>query len=78
MYHPLVATSTMSEPAKKSKPKSSRSKQPSSSNAPKLKVVIRRLPPNLPEAIFWQSVGQWVTEETATWKLYVQGKLRTK
>ncbi|KAG9097521.1 hypothetical protein FS749_006104 [Ceratobasidium sp. UAMH 11750] len=65
-------------PAKKSKSKSSRSKQASGAGAPKLKVVIRRLPPNLPEAIFWQSVSQWVTDETVSWKLYVKGKLRTK
>ncbi|KAG8744764.1 hypothetical protein FRC10_009529 [Ceratobasidium sp. 414] len=66
------------EPAKKSKLKSSRSKQASGVGAPKLKVVIRRLPPNLPEAIFWQSVSQWVTSETVSWKLFVKGKLRTK
>ncbi|KAG9126299.1 hypothetical protein FRC07_004037 [Ceratobasidium sp. 392] len=66
------------EPAKKSKSKPSRSKQSSGTSAPKLKVVIRRLPSNLPEAIFWQSVDRWVTDETVSWKLYIKGKLRTK
>lgn len=27
---------------------------------PRLKVIVRRLPPNLPEDIFWKSVEQWV------------------
>jgi regulator of nonsense transcripts 3 len=44
----------------------------------RLKTVVRRLPPNLPEDIFWQSVQNWVSEETATWKVYHQGKLRKK
>ncbi|KAN0092725.1 Smg-4/UPF3 family domain containing protein [Tylopilus felleus] len=29
-----------------------------------------RLPPNLPEEIFWQSVQAWVTDEAVTWKSY--------
>lgn len=32
------------------------------------KVVVRRCPPELPEALFWQSVEAWVTEDTADWK----------
>jgi len=44
----------------------------------RLKTVVRRLPPNLPEDIFWGSVQQWVTEETVTWKVYYPGKLRVK
>ncbi|CCM05615.1 uncharacterized protein FIBRA_07844 [Fibroporia radiculosa] len=44
----------------------------------RLKTVVRRLPPNLPEDIFWQSVQQWVTAETATWKSYHQGKFRKR
>ncbi|KAF8186365.1 Smg-4/UPF3 family-domain-containing protein [Pholiota molesta] len=44
----------------------------------RLKTVVRRLPPNLPEDIFWQSVQPWVTEESALWKLYCPGKLRKK
>jgi len=44
----------------------------------RLKTVVRRLPPNLPEDIFWQSVEQWVSEETVIWKVYYQGKFRKR
>ncbi|CEQ39848.1 SPOSA6832_01400, partial [Sporobolomyces salmonicolor] len=32
--------------------------------AQRLKIVVRRLPPDLPEAVFWRSVSPWVTRET--------------
>ncbi|CAE6521032.1 unnamed protein product [Rhizoctonia solani] len=73
-----MSSTTKAEPINKPKSKSSRTKQSSTGNVPKLKVVIRRLPPNLPEHVFWQSVAQWVTDESSSWKLYVPGKLRTK
>jgi regulator of nonsense transcripts 3 len=41
----------------------------------RLKTVVRRLPPNLPEEVFWQSVQTWVTEESVTWKMFYPGKL---
>lgn len=44
----------------------------------RLKTVVRRLPPNLPEDIFWQSVQPWATEETVTWKAFYPGKLQKK
>ncbi|KAL0946194.1 hypothetical protein HGRIS_012456 [Hohenbuehelia grisea] len=44
----------------------------------RLKTIVRRLPPNLPEEIFWQSVATWVSDETAVWRTYYQGKLRKK
>lgn len=31
----------------------------------RLKTVIRRLPPNVPEAVFWKSVSPWVTRPSA-------------
>lgn len=40
----------------------------------RLKIVVRRLPPNLPEDIFWQSVSNWVTDDTVMWKSYFPGK----
>ncbi|RXK35178.1 hypothetical protein M231_07549 [Tremella mesenterica] len=45
------------------------------SSAPSLrtKLVIRRLPPTLPEEIFWTSVSQWVNE-SCVWRRYVKGK----
>lgn len=44
----------------------------------RLKVVVRRLPPNLPEDIFWQTVQKWVTEETTTWKVFYPGKFKKR
>lgn len=44
----------------------------------RLKTVVRRLPPNLPEEIFWNSVQTWVSDDTAVWKIYCPGKLRKK
>jgi len=41
----------------------------------RLKTVVRRLPPNLPEDVFWQSVQTWVTDETVSWKVFHAGKL---
>lgn len=56
----------------------------------RLKIVVRRLPPDLPEAIFWKSVAPWVTRETAAegegldtaevalWTHYRPGKIRKR
>ncbi|KAF8311294.1 hypothetical protein DL93DRAFT_2169168 [Clavulina sp. PMI_390] len=44
----------------------------------KNKVIVRRLPPNLPEPIFWKSVSLWVTSDTVTWKSYHPGKLKSR
>ncbi|KAF8558615.1 hypothetical protein OG21DRAFT_1080389 [Imleria badia] len=52
--------------------------QPTPNGTERLKTVVRRLPPNLPGDIFWQSVQAWVTDDTVTWKSYHPGKLRTK
>ena len=41
----------------------------------KTKVVVRRLPPNLPEEIFNNSVKPWISEETVDYSVYVPGKL---
>ncbi|KAK8849654.1 hypothetical protein IAR55_004989 [Kwoniella newhampshirensis] len=46
----------------------------SSTAAARNKLVIRRLPPTLPEDIFWRSVSAWITDETCLWKRYVKGK----
>ena len=64
------------KPSRKQKQKES--KQPAPDGAERLKTVVRRLPPNLPEEVFWHSVQAWVTDETVTWKSYHPGKLRTK
>ncbi|TFY63737.1 hypothetical protein EVG20_g6199, partial [Dentipellis fragilis] len=44
----------------------------------RLKTIVRRLPANLPEDIFWQSVQKWVTDDAVTWKVFYPGKLRKK
>jgi regulator of nonsense transcripts 3 len=44
----------------------------------RLKTVVRRLPPNLPEDVFWQSVQTWVTEESVSWKVFYPGKVRKR
>lgn len=54
----------------------------SSTAAPRLKLVIRRLPPTLPEEIFYNSVSPWLgdvagkpeNENKVSWKRYVKGK----
>ncbi|KIK82630.1 hypothetical protein PAXRUDRAFT_153590 [Paxillus rubicundulus Ve08.2h10] len=62
---------------RKQKQKESRSKQPPN-GAERLKTVVRRLPPNLPEEIFWQSVQAWVSDETVTWRAFYPGKTRKR
>ncbi|KAG6827469.1 hypothetical protein H0H93_015596, partial [Arthromyces matolae] len=37
-----------------------------------------RLPPNLPEDIFWGSVAQWVNDQSVSWKCYYPGKARKR
>ena len=81
---PLTAAVIMSasESGKGSKPKSKEKKSKGSGGGAqkteRLKTVVRRLPPNLPEEIFWQSVAQWVSEETVSWKAYYPGKFKTR
>ena len=69
-------TAPSSKPSRAKKDKERKLSQPQQGE--RLKTVVRRLPPNLPEDIFWQSVQQWVTEETSTWRMYYPGKLRKK
>ncbi|KIL65246.1 hypothetical protein M378DRAFT_535188 [Amanita muscaria Koide BX008] len=44
----------------------------------RLKTVVRRLPANLPEDVFWQSVQEWVTDETVLWKVFYPGKSKKR
>ena len=41
----------------------------------KLKVVVRGLPPNLPESVFKDTTKEWINEATVDWYYYVTGKL---
>jgi regulator of nonsense transcripts 3 len=38
------------------------------------KLVVRRLPPSLPEDVFWAATAQWVTDDTCSFKRYVAGR----
>ncbi|GAA5814841.1 hypothetical protein MFLAVUS_008344 [Mucor flavus] len=66
-------TKTGDKPARKRTKK--RTKRHARKNTLKTKVIVRRLPPNLPEEIFMNSVKPWISEETVDYSLYVPGKL---
>lgn len=75
----VAASSTTPTKPPKQKSRKSTDKDPSKEEKPdRLKTVVRRLPPNLPEDVFWQSVQTWVTEESVNWKVFYPGKLRKK
>lgn len=55
----------------------------------RLKVVVRKLPPDLPPNVFWQTTAQWITREDGdagehpgaervVWSQYRQGKVRKR
>lgn len=73
---PRMSTTETTKSAKRNK--KAKSSGGGQKVAERLKTVVRRLPPNLPEEIFWQSVSKWVTEETVTWKAYYPGKFKTR
>ena len=62
-------------PKSLAKPKRSKSKRGRGKNVTKTKVVVRRLPPLIPENLFFESVKQWVNEETCTWSRFHQGRI---
>ncbi|KAE9406525.1 hypothetical protein BT96DRAFT_810658 [Gymnopus androsaceus JB14] len=82
----MASTTTTTVPPTKSKKEKEREKKERdrerkekvAQHAERLKTVVRKLPPNLPEEIFWQSVQTWVSDETVTWKVYYPGKFRSR
>ncbi|CAG8536710.1 892_t:CDS:2 [Cetraspora pellucida] len=65
-----------SKTIKSAKPKKSKAKRSGrSKNATKTKIVVRRLPPLLPENLFLESVKQWANEETIDWYRFHQGRI---
>lgn len=76
----IESSKASSSKSKVKEPKESKKKERTSlkGHTERLKTVVRRLPPNLPEEVFWQSVQKWVTEETVIWKEYYQGKFRKR
>ncbi|CAG8535517.1 8576_t:CDS:2 [Ambispora gerdemannii] len=51
-----------------------KSKRPGRKTASKTKVVVRRLPPNVPEEKFMESVKPWVNEKTIDWHRFHPGR----
>ena len=62
-------------PSSRAKRRERKSQAP---GADRLKTVVRRLPANLPEEVFWHSVQPWVSDDTVTWKAFYPGKLRKR
>ncbi|CAG8485051.1 8303_t:CDS:2 [Ambispora leptoticha] len=52
-----------------------KSKRPGRKTASKTKVVVRRLPPNVPEEKFMESVKQWANEKTIDWYRFHPGRV---
>jgi regulator of nonsense transcripts 3 len=67
-----------STPSKSSKKREKKNSQASGASSERLKVVVRRLPPDLPEEIFWKSVEPWVSQEKVSWKAFYPGKARKR
>jgi regulator of nonsense transcripts 3 len=63
---------------KKDREKERERKEKQAQVSERLKTVVRRLPANLPEDVFWQSVNQWVSDETVTWKAFFPGNLKKR
>jgi len=62
-----------------------------SQSGQRLKVIVRRLPPDLPPAVFWKTVQPWVPqgaaeaveqsedkENAVAWSVFKQGKVRKR
>ncbi|KAH9000616.1 Smg-4/UPF3 family-domain-containing protein [Lactarius hatsudake] len=73
-----ATTESSKKPQSKPKTKEKRQGQIKASGTERLKTIVRRLPPNLPEHIFWQSVQPWVTDDTVLWKEFYPGKSRKR
>ncbi|KAG8758147.1 hypothetical protein FRC14_000708 [Serendipita sp. 396] len=42
----------------------------------RIKAIVRKLPPNLPEEIFWRSCELWVNDNTVRTKWFRKGDLK--
>ncbi|KAI8074721.1 Smg-4/UPF3 family-domain-containing protein [Gongronella butleri] len=65
------------DPQKKKKKRERRRKKAKSSakEAIKTKVIVRRLPPNLPEDVFMNAVSRWTGDDIVDYKVYIPGKV---
>lgn len=69
-FAPLIPTTI----SKMAVPNAARPGKAPPPNQARLKVVIRRLPPDLPEAVFWKSVSPWVVPHVAETTSAVEGE----
>jgi len=72
----LSATAGSGEKAKR-EPNPRQPQNPQNA-AVKLKVVVRGLPPNLPETVFKETTKEWMNETTIDSYYYVPGKLHER
>lgn len=75
---PKATTPKRKKEKERDKDKDKNDRSLTSGPVERLKTVVRRLPANLPEDVFWNSVQTWVSDETVTWKSFFSGKLRKK
>ena len=69
-HFPAMSSKGPGRPKKSKAKRSGRNK-----NVTKTKVVVRRLPPNLPEELFKESVKKWANEETTDWFRFHKGRI---
>ena len=62
----------------RSKVKEEQQGQSKTVGSERLKTAVCRLPPNLPEQIFWWSVQTWATDESVILKESYPGKVKKK
>ncbi|CDH57309.1 wd repeat-containing protein [Lichtheimia corymbifera JMRC:FSU:9682] len=60
---------------KKKKDKAKKKAKRQRKNALKTKIVVRRLPANLPEEVFMTAVKRWTGDDVVDYKFYVPGKV---
>jgi hypothetical protein len=70
-----TSAGSVDKPKKETNPRQPQNPQ---NAAVKLKVVVRGLPPNLPEAVFKETTKEWINETTVDWYYYVPGKLHER
>jgi regulator of nonsense transcripts 3 len=75
---PSTASPSTADKTKREATTPRHSRPPPLDPAVKLKVVVRRLPPHLPEAVFRESTKEWIHESTVDWFYYAPGKLHDR
>ncbi|KAI9320117.1 Smg-4/UPF3 family-domain-containing protein [Dichotomocladium elegans] len=60
---------------KEKKKKSRKKNSKRTRKTAKTKIIVRRLPPNLPEDVFMNAVKRWTSDDVVDYRFYVPGKL---